>query len=281
MGLNCGGKCGMFFLITINGIFLILGIALLIVGILLKVDSDVIDDEKIVSTLNEVQINNLKLGSLASSLPVILIVIGVIVLIISGLGVFGACCKNRCMLVVYAIIVLLLLILQIAAIALFAIMKSKVEDEVQGKLSNSLEKKYKGVSSTEEISKGWDLIFINFQCCGVKAVVPTAVSNDQEFYSGEADSFWARKTLSDKVPASCCVAATQENFATYTEDACTQLTDASKYRTKGCYQAIKDYILKYQAAAIGIGVALLIIELIGIIFAFVLCRAIGKSMDIV
>ncbi|WAR05587.1 CD63-like protein [Mya arenaria] len=263
MGLNCGGKCGMFFLITINGIFLILGIALLIVGILLKVDSDVIDDEKIVSTLNEVQINNLKLGSLASSLPVILIVIGVIVLIISGLGVFGACCKNRCMLVVYAIIVLLLLILQIAAIALFAIMKSKVEDEVQGKLSNSLEKKYKGVSSTEEISKGWDLIFIN------------------EFYSGEADSFWARKTLSDKVPASCCVAATQENFATYTEDACTQLTDASKYRTKGCYQAIKDYILKYQAAAIGIGVALLIIELIGIIFAFVLCRAIGKSMDIV
>ena len=29
---------------------------------------------------------------------------------------------------------------------------------------------------------------------------------------------------------------------------------------QGCYEAIKDYLLKYQNAAIGVGVAILIIE---------------------
>lgn len=32
------------------------------------------------------------------------------------------------------------------------------------------------------------------------------------------------------------------------------------FTLQGCYQAVKDYIAKYQPAAIGIGVALLVIE---------------------
>ena len=78
-----------------------LGLGLLIVGILLKIDVKQIDKEQVVTALNEVNLGgSLHFGSLAQSLPILLIVSGVVVLLIAGLGMFGACCKNRCMLVV-------------------------------------------------------------------------------------------------------------------------------------------------------------------------------------
>ncbi|KAH3825737.1 tetraspanin-9-like [Dreissena polymorpha] len=271
MGLNLGGKCGMFFLITINGIFLALGIALLVVGILLKVDAKVINDSKVISTLNEVSFNGLKFGNLANSLPIILIVLGVVILVISGLGIFGACCKNRCMLVMFAIIVLLIFVVQIAAVILYGILKNKIESEAKSLLKKGMNN-YDGVSSTSEVSNGWDLIFIGFDCCGVDAV--NAVSN-QEF----KDTKWWAKRVADYIPYSCCTAATQDNYKTTTDAACTASFTGAQ--TKGCYDAIKDYILKYQTAAIAIGISLLVIELIGIVFAFVLCRAISKSGEIV
>ncbi|KAH3781320.1 hypothetical protein DPMN_159147 [Dreissena polymorpha] len=221
MGLNLGGKCGMFFLITINGIFLALGIALLVIGIILKVDAKVINDSKVISTLNEVSFNGLKFGNLANSLPIIFIVLGVVILVISGLGMFGACCKNRCMLVM-------------------------IESEAKSLLKKGMNN-YAGVSSTSEVSNGWDLIFIGFDCCGVEAVNAGT--------------------------------ATQDNYKTTTDVACTASFTGAQ--TKGCYDAIKDFILKYQTAAIAIGISLLVIELISIVFAFVLCIAISKSGEIV
>lgn len=84
--------------------FQLLGLGLLIVGIIMKVDSDIIEKEEVSKTLNEVTFNgNLKLGNVASSLSVLIICIGVFVLIVAAFGCFGACCKNRCMLVVVSI----------------------------------------------------------------------------------------------------------------------------------------------------------------------------------
>lgn len=82
-------------------IFQLLGLGLLIVGIIMKVDSGIIEKEEVSSTLNEVTFNgNLKLGNVASSLSVLIICIGVFVLLVAAFGCFGACCKNRCLLVV-------------------------------------------------------------------------------------------------------------------------------------------------------------------------------------
>ncbi|XP_045208187.2 tetraspanin-18-like [Mercenaria mercenaria] len=269
MGLGLGGKCGMFFLVTLNILFLLLGLGLLIVGIIMKVDSDVLDKSEVTSVLNEVSFNNnLKLGNVANSLSILIICLGAFILIVAALGAFGACCKNRCMLVVYAIIVMLIFIIQIVAVALWFTMKNKVEDEVKGKLDEAL-KKYEGVSSTNEVSVGWDLIFIGFDCCGVDAVN----SNNQNEFS---ETTWWSSRGSDFVPYSCCKSATEDNYKTGTETTCTQST-LTNVQEKGCYNAFKDFLKKYETAAIAIGIVLLIVELIAIIFAFLLCRAIGKQ----
>lgn len=272
MGMGIGGKCGMFFLILLNTLFLLLGIGLLVVGILMKVQNDFISRDEVIKTLNEVSLNGtLKLGNVANSLSIFVICLGVFVIVISAIGAFGACCKNRCLLVTYAIIVLLIFVAQVVAVALWFVMKDKVENEVKGELKTALTK-YNGVTSTDQVSIGWDLLFIGYDCCGVEAVTAT---QDQEF-SGSA--WWASRG-SDFVPASCCIAATEDNYKSYTEVACTQ--SLTTHQKQGCYDAIKDWIKTYQVAAIAVGITLLVVEFIAVVFACLVCRAIGKKDMIV
>lgn len=273
MGLGIGGKCGMFFLVSVNLLFLLLGLGLMIVGIIMKVDSNVIDKTEVVQALNEVSLNgSLKLGNVASSLSVLTICVGAFILVIAALGCFGACCKNRCLLVTYAIVVLLIFVVQVVAVALWFAMKDKVENTVKGELLKSMNK-YEGVDSDKEVSKGWDLIFIGFDCCGIDAVHLTA--NRDEF---DGTVWWNSKPAGEFVPSSCCTDATEENYKTGTAN-CKALI--SGYQEKGCYNAFKDFLKKYETAAIAIGIVLLVIELISIVFSFVLCRAIGKDDMIV
>lgn len=76
------------------------------IGILLKVDTKYIDTSEVVSVLNEVEFNgSLKFGSISQSLPIALIVAGGIIVLLAGLGMFGACCKNRCMLITVRLII--------------------------------------------------------------------------------------------------------------------------------------------------------------------------------
>jgi hypothetical protein len=72
----------------------------------MKTDSDVLDKSEVTKTLNEVSFNgNLKLGNVASSLSILIICIGAFILVIAALGACGACCKNRCLLVVVSVVI--------------------------------------------------------------------------------------------------------------------------------------------------------------------------------
>lgn len=76
----------------------LLGLGLLIVGALMKANVKIVTDE-VKPALNTVTVSSYKLGDLADNLSVVFIVIGVFIFIVAGLGLFGACCQNRCMLV--------------------------------------------------------------------------------------------------------------------------------------------------------------------------------------
>lgn len=272
MVLSCSGKVGMAFLIIINIIFFLLGLGVLIVGIIMKVDVDVFDKAEVISVLNEVEFNgSLSLGDVAKGLSTLLICLGVFIVLISGLGLFGACCKVKCMLIVYAVLVIIIVIVQCVAIGLWVTMKDKVDSVAKSKLNEVLNK-YQGYTTTHEISVGWNLLFIGFDCCGVDAV--SATGNNNEF----ALSTWWASAGSKKIPPSCCSAATDSNYATYTETACTD-TITSGFRTKGCYDKFNEYIDKYQYWAIGVSATLIAIEIIAVIAAFCICYQVGKDKD--
>ncbi|KAL3886992.1 hypothetical protein ACJMK2_026966 [Sinanodonta woodiana] len=265
MGLSCGGKCSMFFLILINTLFLLFGVALLVIGIVMHVNAGVLRDTEIMTLLTKVSLNGVSMATLVSSLSVFSICLGCFIIVVAGLGAFGACCKVRCMLVVYAIIILLLLLAEIAIVALWAAMKNKAESVVKTEMTNVLNQ-YAGPASTDEVSVGWNLLFIGMDCCGV--VGPK--SNSNEFNSTK----WTPRLYS--IPYSCCKEATTANYASGSNANCQNLVD-STYRSTGCYDSIYNWFSQYSTAAIVIAVIILVIEFFGVIFAFVLCRGIGKD----
>ncbi|KAK3594622.1 hypothetical protein CHS0354_015015 [Potamilus streckersoni] len=220
MGLSCGGKCSMFFLVLFNTLFLLFGIALLVIGIVMHVNAGVLRDTEIMKLLTNVNLNGVSMATLVSSLSIFSICLGCFIIVVAGLGAFGACCKVRCMLVLYAIIILLLLLAEIAIVALWAAMKDKVESTVKSEMTNVL-KQYKGPTVTDEVSKGWNLLFIGMDCCGV--VGPD--SNNQEF----ASTNWNGGL--DKIPFSCCKNASTDNYYAATNSDCQQSLKTGTYRS--------------------------------------------------
>lgn len=259
-------------LLVINVVFMLLGIGFLVVGIIMQTNNKVLGEEEIIATLNEVELSaSVKLGNLASSLSLFVIVLGSFTMFVSLLGCLGAACKNRILLFIFAIVVLMIFIAQLVFVIMWIIQKEQVENFLLDKLTTVL-KIYDGILSTDEKSTGWDYIFIDFECCGVKSV---SASNDQEF----SNSKWWSSRGSDKVPMSCCNGATKSNYkALSANTACTQaLTD---HKTTGCYTAFKEWAFEYEIPSIIIGVAILLCEVFAIIFAFILCKKIKKSNKI-
>ena len=48
---------------------------------------------------------------------------------------------------------------------------------------------------------------------------------------------------------------------------------------QGCFEAVKNKALENQHMVIGVSVGILALQILGIIFAFCLCKAIGKDRD--
>ncbi|XP_062569150.1 tetraspanin-18B-like [Saccostrea cucullata] len=275
MGLSCGGTLGKIFLIVINILFFLLGLGLLIVGALMKANVKIIKDE-VKPALNTITVSSYKLGNLTDNLSILLIIIGVFIFLVAGLGLFGACCQNRCMLVTYAVLVLILFIMKIVAIALWFSMKSEVEGTVKAGMLKSIETNYVDhrLNSTDEISNSWNYMFMTLDCCGVNPVTgPDAAKNDLR------NSLWctssgACASTQFLVPPACCQGVDSSNYLSAPSD-CTAGT--SGINSMGCYEAVKDEIESHSNQVIGVGVTILVIELLAVIFSFIICKQSGDE----
>ena len=78
-------------------IYKLLGLGLLVVGILVKINALSSD---VTPALDTIEVADYKLGELTNNLSVVFIVIGAFITVIAGLGVIGACCKVKWMLIV-------------------------------------------------------------------------------------------------------------------------------------------------------------------------------------
>ncbi|KAL3887013.1 hypothetical protein ACJMK2_026969, partial [Sinanodonta woodiana] len=218
MGLTCGGKLSIFFLVSLNGLFLLFGIGLLVIGIIMRVNAMVFVGPEVMKLLNIVGFNGVTLATVASSLSIFSICLGCFIIVEAGLGAFGACCKVRCMLVVYAVIVGILLLAEIAVVILWASMRDKVDGVAKAAMINVL-KMYAGPSATDEISVAWNLLFVGMECCGVVGPLVSHVEfENTKWISG-----------SSSIPYSCCIEATMSNYATGTNIQCEEMS-ANIYR---------------------------------------------------
>ncbi|XP_062568855.1 tetraspanin-9-like [Saccostrea cucullata] len=270
MALSCGGKCVKFFLVVINLIFMLLGLGILIPGILMLADVDVINDE-VLPLLQQLSFGALNVGDLAKNLSVTLIVFGAFVLIVSTLGCCGAFCQQKCCLIIYAIVVLVFFLAKLVVVILWIVMNDKIQSWMKTELLKQLQTNYqKDDLTTHEISTAWNYMFMSLSCCGVTAV--TGTTNDFD------SSAWINggNNGGKEIPIFCCTGVTASNYASTTNAACTD-TVTSGYHTKGCYDATYDALSSYSTAFIIVGVLTLLVEIVAFVGAIIIIKNGGED----
>jgi len=245
--MGCGTNIvrGLFF--AFNLLFWILGIVVLGIGVYSRVENDtwkeLIDSETIFETSN------------------LLIAAGVIVTIIGFLGCCGAIKKYQWMLVTYAIIVLLIFVLEIVAGAYAYSKREKVQEELTKGLTKGLQKNYDEADKANEgVTKAMDWFQQNVKCCGA--------TGPEDWLKSK---WYEKKTnKTEKVPKSCCRSV---------KSGCNINVswNSQSIWNYGCVARGKDFAKDNLWLIGGVGVGIAIVELFGIGFAFCLCMAFRKD----
>jgi len=179
---------------------------------------------------------------------ILLIVVGVVIFLLAFFGCCGAYKDNYCLTMTFAVMLGLIFILELAGGIAGFVLRNDIEDDVDTTLRKAT-LNY-GKPKHDGVTKAWDKLQDEFDCCGVdnatdwKAVLPA------------------------NPPESCCadVAAT----CTYT----------NAY-PKGCKTAFEDWLKDKIAIVGGVGIGLAFIQIVGILFACCLARAIRKEYEVV
>ncbi|XP_067044327.1 tetraspanin-9-like [Acropora muricata] len=193
--------------------------------------------------------NDLTEGSYSSAATV-MIVAGVLIALISFFGCCGAWKENRCLLIMFFICLLVILIIEITFAVLGYINRNKVDDAFDKGMENIIQQKY-GAPDMMAITDSVDKLQQQEMCCGWINFTDWYISN---FTNGE-----------HKVPDSCCEKQSKD---------CGKEADTNNNIYKvGCKTKLEGFI-KDKLYHIGaLGVTVVVIQILGMIFALVLaCR---------
>ncbi|XP_067679921.1 tetraspanin-18B-like [Haliotis asinina] len=265
------GGCSKVFLIIINVIFMIFGLAILIAGIVFKVGFDEIKDA-LVDNGDKVDFN---LKYAGETFGLIVIAFGCVILLIAGLGCLGACCQWRVLLGIYGVIVGVILLAEIVAVAVVLAKGSEAKDVMEKGLREALKGYDDAVAKKNAKDKSFDAIFSTFQCCGV--------DNYTDFQDPAINTQWDPRNTEKKIPVACCKKTNYEDIGntTFNDPDIKQCLGISSMNndyayTTGCYTDLLDFIDHYKYVAIGVGVTIFLIELLVIVLSICMCRSSSK-----
>ncbi|XP_037069099.1 CD63 antigen-like isoform X1 [Pollicipes pollicipes] len=167
-----GMKCVKYLIFFFNFIFVISGIALVAMGAVIKGYYD-----KYLDFLSDD----------VFSVPVLLIVVGVIIFFVAFMGCCGAIRESYCMTMTFAVLLALIFILELAAGIAAYLLRDEIADTLN-KNMNATMQNY-GKPDHSGVTKTWDGMQMEFDCCGAANYTDWATT---EFGAGRA------------VPTSCC-----------------------------------------------------------------------------
>lgn len=179
---------------------------------------------------------------------ILLIIVGVIIFLLAFFGCCGAIKENYCLTMTFAVCLAIIFVLEIAGGIAGFVMRDTIEDEINKVLYDSMER-YNGDSG---VQKTWNKIQEEFECCGVNSTLD-----------------WKEKANAT-IPDSCC------------KDAATcDVSKTADLYDKGCSPKFEDWLKKQVAIIGGVGIGLAFVQVVGILFACCLARAIRKEYEVV
>jgi len=238
MAIEGSLKCIKFLMCVFNFIFLLLGITLLIIGIVITAQfSDYVE----------------VFGNGFNVAPILIILIGVIIAVISFFGCYGAMRENRCMMNFFAICVFIILLAQIVCVILAFVKKGEVEDSVDVVLEGVV----KNYLTNPTYRRFLDATQKGFKCCGAR---------DYTDYTNVFPN-------ATRVPDSCCE-ATKPNCDTHFN---TLLPPTiHEFYTQGCQSQVINYLQTRIVVVAVVALVVCFIEILAIIFACCMARNIDQ-----
>ncbi|XP_063930542.1 CD63 antigen-like isoform X1 [Zophobas morio] len=229
--MGCATGIVKYFVFLANLIFALAGLALVIIGVLYK--------------FNYSDATN-ALPSNFGVAPILSIIIGAVVFVTAFLGCCGAVKESPCMLTTYAIILLVIFIIQVA-IGVYAFIKINQDpQEFRMSIRNSLQKTFEGYYENNEKRETVDAIQSWLHCCGFN-------DNYQQVMSQRGD-----------LPRSCCREGTE---------VC-RSTDYNSFYDRRCEESIHDFLYKSSHVIGGVAIGIAVIEILGAVFGLCLSSSI-------
>ncbi|XP_060075471.1 tetraspanin-1-like [Ylistrum balloti] len=266
---NCCSSCSKVLLVSVNVLVGLLGLALLVGGCLLKFGSGLIDvNSYIDNTLTEIVLDGIEqsISGILDNIVIICIVAGAVILIVSLLGCLGACCEWRIALIIYSIIIFLVLCAEIALVVLVVLFRTEIRTNLKTAMNQTMYETYDNRADNPVVI-GWNTLFYKFECCGVDNYMDLVNAKN---YTPSNPDF--------KVPPFCCKDIDFDyprlvppsgdptyNCSIYPSP------DTSNYM-KGCFQSLQDFLSLYQNLFLGVGISLVVIEILCLVAACCICR---------
>jgi len=233
-----------FFTFLFNFIFFLVGVAIIGLGSYMAISmKDYFD------FLGLSEIDGMKNIGLSSY---IFILVGVLVTIIAFLGCCAACTENKCMMWSFATLMLLILIAEIGVCVTMLLYKGQVVAVASSAMEKSLDEYNK--PEKEGVKKTWDEIQEEFTCCGVQ--------NGPEDWRGKL-------TDANSAPDSCCL--------NESEGCGKDAIGTDKLHKKGCLKEFESFVESNIFLVGGVGLALIIVQLIAVITGCCLAKKFGND----
>ncbi|XP_074029718.1 CD63 antigen isoform X3 [Leptinotarsa decemlineata] len=296
MNLSCGSRTIKYLIFTFNFFLVITGIVLISVGASIRaIYSDY----------------HLFLSGSYFSLPNLLIATGCLIFCISFLGCYGAMKQSWVMLMGFSILLGIIFIFEFAA----GIAGYVLRDQTSNYLENTMKENMKLYHNDSSISDIWDTIQKEFQCCGVINYTDWIVENKKPdlpisccpaksgtmggFYCNDVSSIVITTTPAPTTAPSSTTksvslqsrkkrAANDAPVGSKTTPIPSSITPVGNETTPipsstttpygiGCEAAFGDFVRAHAVDIGGIGFALAVIQIIGILFSCHLSRQLKNS----
>uniref|UniRef100_A0A1B6KYM3 Tetraspanin n=1 Tax=Graphocephala atropunctata TaxID=36148 RepID=A0A1B6KYM3_9HEMI len=180
----------------------------------------------------------------------LLIFMGIFVFCVAFFGCCGSLQENHCMIVTFSVFMSAIFIAEVAIGVAGYMLKAEASEVVANGLNETM-KKY---NSTPEAAQFWDDLQGGFSCCGTNSY---------------KDWLQYRSTL----PLSCCGPANGQKGLT------TCVPTSPELHKTPCFNALAD-IVRDNASTIGItGIAIAVIQLLGVAFSCNLAHSIRNNYE--
>jgi len=288
--LNCGQSCLKYLLIAFNTIFFLCGACLLGVGLWVRFDP------KLKYVHEVATIDDTNVGTAATYF---VIALGCFIFLFGMVGCCGACNESKCLLGLYAGLVGLIMLLQIAAAATAAVYRNKIDKEIKDEMYRQVRNDYRLDVTSESTKKfaaitlAWNEVQLEFECCGANH--PSDWHNE-DVGTDKTVSEWKNEVnkidpkpinaTDINYPYTCCKTENKvkdwkdnANYINEEDYRNCQIKNAAvgestKRYAKGCYETLKQALDDSLVIIIAVCCGILLLELFALISAVCVMRGI-------